>query len=119
MRLKILIATILISALGYIFDYFDLYDPWLSEPLYILGLATFIPALLLVFLKKKGVFGAWAKLAAWWLPLSIVLIAVTPDSNNTWMPLYSVTKEMVTWLMAGLFSIISIVVITWTSLRNR
>lgn len=115
---KILIASFAVFALGLIFDYYGLFDPEMSEPLFIFGFGLTVSSAILLFSKNQKAILSWKKFAFWWLILSVILILATPTSHNTWMPLYSVDREIVTWLMGGLFTLISLLLIGWKSLRK-
>lgn len=82
------------------------YSFTIFEPLLIYSTCLVPVGVSLVFVSSRSFF-LWASFARWWIPLSILLIVVTPTSSNTWMPLYSLEKEGVTWLMGGLFLLIS------------
>ncbi len=84
----------------------------LVSPLYLFSTVAIVPALVLIFVKKTT-FHSWLRFAAWWLPLSAVLIATTPETSNSWMPLYFVGKDTVTLIMASLFTAISLILIVW------
>lgn len=89
----------------------------LINPLYTFSLFFFAPTLCLLFVRKQ-IFSAWLKFAMWWLPLSAIVIAVTPSTSNSWMPLYFIGKDTVTLIMASLFTIISLVIILLKSMRR-
>jgi len=83
----------------------------LFEPVLLFSLTALPLALALVFVRDE-LFGRWLRFARWWIPLSILLITIAPTSSNVWMPLYpDPTKESLAWLMGGLFTLISIVLI--------
>ena len=110
--MKILIALSIVSAfaLGVGLDYLDIADRTIGEPLYRLAVGAAIPFSVVLFLKRAAYEG-WLRFARWWVPLSIFLIAITPVGGNSWMPLFSLNKEGVTLLMAGLLTAISLVLI--------
>lgn len=81
-------------------------------PTYLFSFVALLPTLVLCFVAR-GTFKAWLRFAMWWLPLSAILIAITPSTSNSWMPLYFIGKDTVTLVMAGLFSIISLGIIAW------
>ncbi len=112
-----LALLVLTFFLGVSLDYYNFLDAELGEPLYRMSVAIFIPLLVLLFASQST--AAWLRFARWWLPLSIFLILITPTSSNTWMPLYSVDKEMVTWITAVLFTLISLTIIAVKSFSLR
>ncbi|MFA5877241.1 MAG: hypothetical protein WC880_02670 [Candidatus Paceibacterota bacterium] len=88
------------------------------KPLYIFSLAILPITLVLCFVSSL-IFKSWLKFAMWWVPLSILVIVVTPVTNNSWMPLYSFVKEDVAWFMGGVFVVISLGIIVWKTLSLR
>ena len=56
---------------------------------------------------------SWLYFAAWWLPLSAVLIALTPTWSNSWFDLYPLVKEDMALYTASLFTAISLILIVW------
>lgn len=82
------------------------------SPLYLFSLIASVPALILAFVRKAA-FYSWLRFAAWWLPLSAILIATTPETSNSWMPLFFIGKDTVTIFMASLFTVISLILIVW------
>jgi len=65
---------------------------------------------LTIFLQRQRLKGV-EKFALWWIPLSILLVATTPTTSGAWMPLYFVSREIITWIMGGLFTLISLIII--------
>jgi len=82
------------------------------NPLYTFSIFFVVPALGLVFVKQHT-FKSWLRFAIWFIPLSIIVIGTTSTSSNSWMPLYFIGKDTVTLVMAGLFTVISLVIIVW------
>lgn len=88
------------------------------KPVRIYSLYAVIPTLAVLFISPR-VFNTWFKFALGWLALSVVFITFTPTWSNTWMPLYSFVKEDTAKVMAVLFTLISLVLITVKSLAVR
>ena len=82
------------------------------KPLYIYSLVFGLVAVILIFIKRN-VFMSWLYFAAWWLPLSAVLIALTPTWSNSWFDLYPLVKEDMALYTASLFTAISLILIVW------
>lgn len=80
-------------------------------------------ALLVVGVANATMFterdARWLKFALFWLPLSILLIAITPTVSNTAMPLYFIGRETLTWVLAILFTLISIILIALSFFRKK
>lgn len=89
----------------------------LGQPIFFLSICALIPSFFLMFLEKKAQ-ASWIKFAVWWLPLSAVLIAITPSTSGAWMPIYFFGKEMITWFMGGLFTLISLILIALKTFRK-
>lgn len=82
---------------------FSLFDPILVFTI------VLIPLTLFLICVKDSAFKQWLKFASWWIPLSIVLIALMQTDGHAMMPLYpEATKENMALLMAGLFTILSV-----------
>lgn len=90
----------------------------IGEPLLILSVATLAVLLLLRF-ARQSVQNYWVNFAIWWLPLSVLLIAVTPVTNSNWMPTFSIERITVTIIMAALFTIISLGIIGWKQFGSK
>ncbi len=93
-------------------NFFHAFFLELINPLYTFSLIALLPALILTFVTRST-FITWLKFAMWWLPPSAILIAITPSTSNSWMPLFFIGKDTVTLVMAGLFTAISLVIIVW------
>ena len=80
-------------------------------PLFILSLIT--------YKLRDEVFKTWLHFVYWWVPLSVFLVFITPDSNPSILPI--VTKGPVALLMSFLFLIISliIIIIRFFTSRNK
>jgi predicted permease len=119
--MKIFISLLIVSALalGLSLDYFNILDREVGEPLYRLSISAAIPFLIVLLLSKGNILRAWVRFSRWWIPLSILLILLAPTSSGTWMPILSMTKESLTWLMGGLFTIISLVIIARANRTSR
>lgn len=86
-------------------------------PLFIFALFT-LPVTFILILFPKA-FGPWLKFAIGWILFSALVIAITPATSNSWMPLYSFVKEDVAWFMGGVFAVISLGIIVWKTLALR
>jgi len=103
------------------FAYADLnkYSFILFEPILLYSITALPLGFALIFVRDD-IFGRWLRFAQWWVPLSIVLITLAPTSSNVWMPLFpDPTKEGLSWLMGGLFTIASLTLIIRKSRAPR
>jgi len=72
-------------------------------------------SIILLFLKE-AVFTAWWKFAKWYLIVAAVLVALSPVQDGGLMP---IDAEIVSWWLASLFLIISIIIIIITARREK
>jgi hypothetical protein len=111
--MKIFISILILGTLssGLLLDHFNVFDREIGEPLYRLALSAAIPFLIILILSKENILHAWIRFSRWWIPFSFFLILLAPASSGTWMPIFGMTKESLTWLMGGLFTIVSLAII--------
>lgn len=79
---------------------------FVSIPLFLLSILTF-------FLREE-VFKAWSRFALAWVPLTMVLAALSPEYNQSLLPF---EKETVSFLFSLLFVIVSLLIIFIQSIR--
>lgn len=82
------------------------------KPLWVYGLFS-LPVPIVLMFVRDNVWKIWLRLAAWWLPLSIIAIAITPTWSSSWFSLFSFVKEDFAMIMASLFTAISLILIVW------
>jgi len=79
----------------------------------------FFLSLVLLFLREE-IFKTWKTFAIWWIPLSVLFIFSTPSSGGGSIGIGgSIDREIVTWWFAGLFLIISLVLIIYKSIKLK
>ena len=76
-------------------------------PLFIFSLIT--------YWMPETIYRAWFKFALVWIPLSMLLIFISPEYSSDWM--YRIEKGSVAFGMSALFVIISTLIIVGTYLR--
>ena len=79
----------------------------------------FIPLFLLSLITYKmrdNIFQTWFKFARIWVPLTIILVLLSPEYGNALLP---VEKGTVSFFMSALFLIISLIIIIYKSLQNN
>lgn len=77
-----------------------------------------LSGLLLVRLKSPAVFLSWKKFALLWIPISAIFVLSASSSGGGSIGIGgSIDREIVTWWFAGLFFIISIIIIIRESLK--
>lgn len=91
----------------------------IGEPL-TLFMALFIPSALLVFAFRNIVYQAWKKFALFYIPLSVILIALVPVScGGNFISFFCLNKENTSWLTAGGFFIITIILIITKKIKAK
>lgn len=92
----------------------DTFDPFAEN------LSVFIPLFLFSIITYKmhdEVYQAWLRFSFVWIPLSMVLIFLSPEYSADWM--YPVVKGTVAFFSSLLFIVVSLAVITWKSVATR
>lgn len=89
-----------------------------GEPLLMFSVVIFLFLLVCFFLRRTAQL-SWLRFAVWWIPLSAILIAITPVTNSNWMPLYSIERSTVTVLTTSLFAVISLGIIGWKQFGSK
>ncbi len=92
------------------------YSGKIGEPTVLLSLSLFLPLLLLIFTKEL-VFNSWKKFALIFIPITILWIYFAPSSCGGYIPM-CITKEIASMFSAGLFLIISLLIIITQSIRH-
>ena len=82
----------------------------------LLPLVTIIPLSVILLLSRDEVFRLWRKFALVWLPISIVMIAITPNATGT---MQFIDKEFMALVFSFLFVTISILLIAYKSYQLR
>jgi len=88
------------------------------NPAYFFALPFLLAAFVLVFVPRT-IFSSWLRLATWLVPISALIIFVTPVTSNSWMPLYFISREEVAWYLGILFALISLILIIWKQYGYR
>lgn len=74
----------------------------------------FFPVALVLALVPRDIFKSWFKFAVWAIPLAIILIALTPDSNpGAYMDFFPFYRDDAARLAGGVFAAASLVLIIW------
>lgn len=80
----------------------------LTEPLYTYSVGFSLGALVLLFVTKDT-FNKWLlRFASWWVPVSVLLIAITPQTSGQWLPLYFIGKNLLSLALGGLMSLVTV-----------
>jgi len=89
----------------------------LGEPLLNFSLCILVVTIALYFFRDE-VFRACLRFAYWWIPFSVLVIFLTPTTNHAWA-IGGPTREIISWLMGGLFVAISLFLIAIKSWQLR
>ncbi len=120
MNRKIPLAIIALSfacIAGYIYS--SQYYTGFTTAIFAFSLTFSILLLLLIFLNYK-IFNGWIKFGIFFFIISAGIIAITPEYGSGALGLdLSPDRKMVAWWMAGIFFVISLVIIGVQSLRLR
>ena len=71
---------------------------------------------LITYKMRDDIFQSWFKLVRIWVPLTIILVLISPEYGNS---LFPIEKGSVSFFMSVLFLIISIILIIYKSLSLR
>jgi hypothetical protein len=91
----------------------------IGQFLFFFSLISFIFLILLYFLPPS-IFKAWKKFVYWFVPLSVVLIALVPsDGSGAFMP--GPDREIAIWLFASLYALIGMLLIAvkWIRVHSK
>ena len=64
---------------------------------------------LITYWMREEIYRAWFKFARWWIPLSMILILISPEYSHDWM--YRIEKGTVAFATSLLFVIVSLIII--------
>jgi len=88
----------------------------LGQPLFLLSISFFITSLFLFFAREE-VFKTWGKFALGFLPLTILLIWISPTISNDLITPFD--KKLTATFLSVLFFLISLVIIAVKSWKLR
>ena len=73
---------------------------------------------LITYKMRDEVSRAWLRFAQWWVPLQILLVALTPDSSGGYFVVI-LDKQFTAIILSCLFAIISLLLIAWKYFITR
>lgn len=85
------------------------------KPLWLFSLFGLAGTAFLPFVSKK-VFSVWVKFAAFWIALTIFLVATAPEAMNAWFYIFDTTKSSTAEFMGAAFSVITFALLPITAL---
>ena len=80
------------------------------ETIFLLSIPVFVFSSITYWMKGE-VYRAWFRFARWWIPLSIILIFLSPEYSSDWI--LPIVKGTVAFAMSALFVIIYTILIIW------
>ena len=87
--------------------------------LFFFSSTTFFSLIPLYFLKE-GVYLSWKKFALWYIPIVAIILLISPQSGGGgFNPGYGFDQESLTFFFSGLFAVISLILITYKSIKLR
>ena len=86
-----------------------------AHPL-VIGLIPLVPILVIMLFLSREVFETWKKFAIVLIPISVILITITPVYCDAPLNL-CLDKKLITWLTSIGFSILSLIIIIYKSVR--
>lgn len=85
------------------------------DPVTIFGLYS-LPGMMILPFASKKVFSVWLKFAAFWIALTIFLVATAPEAMNAWFYIFDTTKSSTAGFMGGAFTLITLALLPITAL---
>jgi hypothetical protein len=83
---------------------------WLVVPIFIFSIITLI--------TRKFIFLSWAKMTRYFFTISIIIILITPTSTHG-LDFVPIVKETVTIVLASIYSVLSLFLIIYKSLKKE
>lgn len=91
----------------------------IGSPTLLFSSYLFLVVLVAVFFSEN-IFVSWLKFATWAVPLSILLIILTPDSNpGAFIEILPFYRDDAARLAGQVFSAISLALLTWKFISTR
>ncbi|MFZ2522945.1 MAG: hypothetical protein WAW92_01000 [Minisyncoccia bacterium] len=88
----------------------------LSEFVFWMSVPAFIFSIIVLFLNENA-SKSWQKFTAYFMLISVAIILITPNSSHG-MDIFSLTRENVTIVLASLYSIVSLILFLYKSIKN-
>ena len=86
-----------------------------AHPL-VLGLIALLPILVILIILPRAIFNTWKRFAIFLIPISIVLIIITPVYCHAPLGM-CFDKKLITRFLSITFAIISLIIIIYKSVR--
>ena len=82
-------------------------------------LLIFVPVFLLAiffYFSRESSFASWRKFLGWWIPISLILVILSPHSPADLSPIY---KKTVVLFMGGGLVVVSLFLLIFKSLKKE
>jgi hypothetical protein len=64
---------------------------------------------LITYKMRDEVFRLWVRFTYIWLPLTLILVFIAPEYQNSWLPIYE--KGFVSFVMSAIYVLVSIILV--------
>lgn len=86
----------------------------IGTPIFLFSVSIFILCVLLRWLSAG--FHAWLRFAKYYIPVAALLIIASPSVATT---IFGFDKEFMSWLLAGTFFVVSVVLVVYKQPRTK
>lgn len=86
------------------------------NPILIYSLYSIPLGIGLLFAREKG-FKSLTVFAKWWIPLSVLIIFFAPESSNTYLPFFELTKGSASTVLGIIFSVVGLIILFRTKTK--
>ena len=126
----IIISAVVLALAWYVAHYEDIglcqvndvhcgnYYEAIVTPTIFFSASILLSVIFLLFLSEDT-YKKWRKFALWAIPMGIIILFLAPSDSSTSMAIgKDFSKETASWLVSGLFLIISLIIIIRKSLKS-
>ncbi|MCX6735762.1 MAG: hypothetical protein NTZ13_01640 [Candidatus Parcubacteria bacterium] len=73
---------------------------------------------LITYPLREETFRSWLHFAKWWVPMSVLLVLITPDGQGGGYMPSLIDKQVVAFLTSAIFTLISLIIVIYKSIRK-
>ena len=73
---------------------------------------------LITYPLREETFQSWLHFAKWFVPLSILLVLLTPDGQSGGYMPSLIDKQVIAFLTSALFTLVSLIIIIYKSIKK-
>lgn len=89
------------------------------NPLFYFAISL-LPIFLVLVFVPRSIFKSWLRFTTWAVPITFILIFLTPDSNpGAYTDFFPFYRDDAARLAGGVFTVVSLVLIIWKSVTSR